>query len=284
MTTRFFGKPIKRFEDPALLTGKGRFTDDVHLPDTLHAAFVRSPYAHARIVSIDTTAARQMPGVHMVLSASDLPQPLRTQRIPLDVPSPFIFHPITQQALAVNEVSFCGEAVAVIVADSRHLAEDAIEAVIVDYEPLPAVSDCRDALGPNAPDAHMEIKGNMAAKFSLGYGNTEAAFRDAAHVVKRQFHQHRGTGCPLECRAVLASQDKLSGMLTVWSATQAPHGIKRALVEYFGLADMQVRVIAPDVGGGFGPKLLTYPEEMIIPFCAMTLGRPTSVLSPSNRQ
>lgn len=274
MTTRFFGKPIKRMEDPALLTGTGQFTDDIQLPGTLHAAFVRSPHAHAKIRAVDLGAARTMPGVHLALAAADLPERWRRERIPLDVPSPFILHPITQRPLAVDEVCFVGEAVAVIVADSRGEAEDAAEAAFVDYEPLDAIADCRTALTPDAAPAHIDIAGNMAAKFAHAYGNIDSAFLNAKHVISEEYHQHRGTGCPLEGRAVLATYDRIAASMTVWSATQAPHGIKRALVEYFDIPDTQVRVIAPDVGGGFGPKLLTYPEEIVIPFCAMTIGRP----------
>ena len=273
MTTRFFGQPVKRVEDPALLTGVGRFTDDVSLPGTLHAAFVRSPHPHARVRRIDPSAALALPGVHLVLSAEDLPA-WRQIRIPLEVPSPFIQHPLTQYPLAIDEVCFAGEAVAVVVAESRHIAEDAAAAVAVEYEPLFAAGDCAAALTYGAPPAHAPLKDNLAAKFSLGYGDIDRAFAKAVHIVADDYHQHRGTGCPLEGRAVLASHDTVAGGLTVWSATQAPHGTKRALLEYFGLSDTQVRVIAPDVGGGFGPKVLVYPEEIIIPYCAMRLGRP----------
>lgn len=274
MTTRFFGKPIKRVEDPALLLGEGQFTDDVKIPGTLHAAFVRSPYAHARVLDVDGSAARLMPGVHLVLSAAELPAGWRTKRIPLDVPSPAIAHPITQYPLAIDEVCFCGEAVAVVVAETRRQAEDAVEQVSVRYDPADVVADYRNAATPGAPAAHFAIDGNVAAKIPLAYGNIESAFASAAHVVSEEYEQHRGTGCPIECRGVLAQYEKHPGTLTVWSATQAPHGIKRALVEYFGFADTQIRVIAPDVGGGFGPKLLTYPEEIVIPYCAYLLHQP----------
>jgi carbon-monoxide dehydrogenase large subunit len=136
MTTRFFGAPIKRVEDGALITGAGRFTDDIQLKETLSAAFVRSPFAHARIVSIDASAAKEMPGVHLVLTAADLPAAWRDKRLPLDVPAPAIRHPLTQVPLAAEEVCFCGEAVAVVVADTRALAEDAAEQVLVDYDPF----------------------------------------------------------------------------------------------------------------------------------------------------
>ncbi|MFT4095623.1 MAG: xanthine dehydrogenase family protein molybdopterin-binding subunit [Rhodoblastus sp.] len=274
MTTRFFGAPIKRVEDQALITGTGRFTDDIRLPGLLHACFVRSPFAHARIVSIDVAAAREMSGVHLVLTAADLPEAWRGRRIPCDVPSPFIRHPLTQFPLASDEVCFCGEPVAVVVADSRHLAEDAAQAVMVEYDPLPAVVDCRDALTPDAPPAQLAAPDNLAAKFLCEYGDVDRAFAGAAHVIAEDYFQHRGTGCPLEPRGVLARFDASTDGWTVWSATQAPHGVKRAIVEMFDIADSQVRVIAPDVGGGFGPKLLTYPEEIVIPHCSLVLQRP----------
>ena len=274
MTTRFFGKPIERIEDPALLMGQGKFTDDIDIPGTLHAAFVRSPYAHARILGVDCAPARGMPGVHLVLAAAELPENLRDRRIPLDVPSPFIQHPLTQTPLAVNEVCFCGEAVAVVVADTRQLAEDTIQAVMVDYEPLSAISDFEQSLGDGAAKVHVGLPDNMAAKFSLSHGNIDSAFANAAHVVAEEYFQHRGTGCPLEGRAVLANYDRLADSLMMWSATQSPHGIKRALLDYFDLPDTKMRVVAPDVGGGFGPKLLVYPEEIVIPYCSSVLGRP----------
>lgn len=274
MTTRFFGKPIKRVEDPALLTGQGRFTDDVQMPGMLHACFVRSPYAHARFNGVDVEAARSMPGVHLALASSDLPAAWRNRRIPLDVPNPAIRDPLTQYPLAVDEVCFAGEAVAVIVAETRHLAEDAAETVMVDYEPLPVAGNCEEAYLDGAPLAHSQIKDNVVARFSLNYGDADAAFANAAHVVSETYFQHRGTGCPMEGRAVLAVHDPVDDGYLVYSATQAPHGIKRALVDMFGLTDTQVRVIAPDVGGGFGPKLVTYPEEIVVPHCARLLGRP----------
>lgn len=274
MTTRFFGEKIKRLEDPALLTGRGRFTDDIHLPGTLHAAFVRSPHAHARIRDVDASAARTMPGVHAVLAASDLSESWRMKLIPLEVPSPAIRYPLTQRALAVDEVCFAGEAVAVVVADSSRQAEDAASAVVVDYDSLPVVSDCEAAFAPGSPTAHTGIEDNIAARFSLHYGDVDAAFSRAAHVIGEIYHQHRGTGCPLEGRAVLAAYDPIAASFTVWSATQAPHGTKRAISEMFEIPEQSVRVIAGDVGGGFGPKVLVYPEEIVIPYCARFLGRP----------
>jgi aerobic carbon-monoxide dehydrogenase large subunit len=274
MTTRWFGQPIKRVEDPDLLTGRGRYTDDIHLPGMLHAAFVRSPFAHAAVRSVDTSAARALPGVHAVLSADDLPLSVRDKRITLEVPNPVIRHPITQHALATDEVCFAGEAVAVTIAETRHLAEDAAELVMVDYEPLAPISDFVTAIEPQAPTAHKSVSDNIAAQYTLAYGDIGPAFDGAAHVISETYHQHRGTGCPIECRAVLAAWEPLSQAFTIWTATQAPHVVKRAVAEMFDIAETHVRVIAGDVGGGFGPKVLPYPEEMVLPYCARLLGRP----------
>jgi carbon-monoxide dehydrogenase large subunit len=274
MTTRSFGSRIKRVEDPALLTGKGSFTDDISLPGTLHAAFVRAPYAHARISGIDTQFAAAMPGVRAVLTAADLPETVRGKRIMLQVPNPVIREPITQMPLARDEVCFVGEPVAVVVAESRQLAEDAVEAVVVDYEPLPVAADLAGAAVEGAPTAHAHLHDNLAARIEVGYGDVDAAFRNAAHVVSATIAQHRGTGNPIECRAVLARYDTVHEAFTVWSATQAQHGLRRALVDMLEIAETDVRVIAPDVGGGFGPKLQVYPEEIVVPICARLLGAP----------
>jgi carbon-monoxide dehydrogenase large subunit len=274
MTTRWFGQPIKRVEDPDLLTGRGRFTDDIHLPGMLHAAFVRSPFAHAAVRGVDTSAACALAGVHAVLSAADLPTSIRDKCITLEVPNPVIRYPITQRALATDEVCFAGEAVAVAVAETRHLAEDAAELVVVDYEPLAAVSDCVAAIEPQSATAHRSCSDNIAAQYTLAYGDIGPPFDGAAHVISETYHQHRGTGCPMECRSVLARWEPLSQAFTIWTATQAPHVVKRAVADMFDMSETDVRVIAGDVGGGFGPKVLAYPEEMVLPYCARLLGRP----------
>ena len=157
MSTRLVGQRVKRLEDPALLTGQGRFTDDIALPGTLHAAFVRSPYAHARVEGIDAEAARAMPGVHAVLTADGLPEPARQKRILLQVPHPAITDPLTQRPLARDEVCFVGEAVAVVVAGTRAESEDAAERVLVDYAPLPAVAYLDTAMAPGAATAHAHL-------------------------------------------------------------------------------------------------------------------------------
>jgi carbon-monoxide dehydrogenase large subunit len=252
MGARQFGARVLRVEDPALLTGRARFVDDVKLPGTLHAAFVRSPHAHARIGTIDTAAALAMPGVHAVLTADDMPGRLATEPLPMPVPNPAITALRTQHALARGEVCYVGEAVAVVIAENRYLAEDAAAAVAVDYKVLLAVSDCRDALAPGAPTSHSDLAGNIAAFVPMAYGDVERAFATAAHVFEEDIFQHRGAAMTLEGRAVLAHHEPALGVLTVWSATQTPHICRSTIADLLDRDPEGVRVIAPFVGGGFG--------------------------------
>jgi aerobic carbon-monoxide dehydrogenase large subunit len=272
MSAKFFGARVARLEDPVLLTGRARFVSDIILPRMLHACFVRSPHAHARIRSVDASAARAMPGVHAVLTAHDLPAHMAATQIPMLVPHPAIKTPRTQLALARNEVCFVGEAVAVVVAENRNVAEDAAAAVKIDFEVLPAASDCRDAVAPGAARVHSDVASNVAATVAMSYGNVDAAFATAAHVFEEQMFLHRGAAMSLEARAVLASYD--SDLLSVWSATQTPHLARATLAELLERDLESIRVIAPFVGGGFGTKAPFYPEEAVIPAAAMKLGRP----------
>ena len=270
----FVGQSVKRLEDPDLLRGQGQFLDDLALPGMLQAAFVRSPFAHASFSHIDTAAAAAAPGVVAVLTAADLPAEMREKRILLQVPNPAISYPVTQMPLASKEVCFVGEAVAMVIADSRHRAEDAAEQVIVDWQPLPAAAHCVDALKPNAPLVHSTMKDNLAGRFSLGFGDVDSAFNHADHVFSARYDTHRGTGLPMECRGVAAVYDVVGDGLRVWTSTQTPHNTQRGLVDMFDMAEDKVRVITPDVGGGFGPKNQVYPEEMMVPVAAKLLGRP----------
>ncbi len=274
MGAKHFGARITRLEDPALLTGRGQFVDDLSLPGTLHASFVRSPHAHARFGKIDTAAARAMPGVHAVFTANDMPARIATNQIPMLVPNPAIRTPRTQIALARDEVCYVGQTVAVVIADSRHLAEDAAAAVEIDYEPLPAVSDARDALKQGATRVHADLASNVAAFVPMSYGDVDAAFKNAPHVFEEDMHLHRGAAMTLEGRAVLASYDPAADMLNVWSATQTPHLCRGTLADLLERNPESIRVIAPLVGGGFGTKAPFYPEEAVVPVAAMKLGRP----------
>ncbi len=274
MGARQFGARVSRLEDPALLAGVGRFVDDVSLPGALSACFVRSPHAHARIRAINTAAALALPGVHAVMTADDLPEPMRSERIPNLMGNPAIKIMRTQHALARDEVCYVGEAVAVVIADSRYIAEDAAALVEVDYDVLAAVSDCRDAVKPDAPRAHSDTDDNVAAVVRMEYGDVDAAFANAAHVFEERMWLHRGGGMALETRGVTASYEPASDMLTVWSSTQTPHIGRRMIADLLGRNLEQLRMIAPDVGGGFGPKAPFYAEEAVIPAAALRLGRP----------
>jgi carbon-monoxide dehydrogenase large subunit len=274
MGAKWFGAAVKRKEDPALLAGKGRFIDDVRLPGTLHAAFVRSAYPHAKIRGVRTEAARQIAGVHLVLAFADLPEPLRRNALPLFVPSPAITALYMPHALASTEAVYAGEPIAVVVADSRYIAEDAAAVVEVDYEPLPGVSNCAAAMEPGSPRAHLDAASNIAARVPITVGDTDAAFKAAAHVVRERIFIHRGGPFFLECRGLVASYDAITEAYTVYISSQGSHRIKRGLLDILELNDNQMHVITPDVGGGFGPKGAIYPEYPCVAACARLVGRP----------
>jgi carbon-monoxide dehydrogenase large subunit len=268
------GSRVKRVEDPALLMGQGRFVDDLHMPGMVQATILRSNHAHARIRGIDAAAARAMPGVHGVFTAADLPPVLHGKLLPLLAHHPAIRHVRTAQILAQDEVRYVGEPIAVVVADDRYLAEDAAERVVVDYEPLAVVADCRAALENPETRAHADLEDNLTAEIPLQYGASDAAFAAAAHVVRERLFQNRGGAQALECRAVLALPDPAEDGITLWANTQAPHRLRRVLADLFEVPEERFRVIAEDVGGGFGPKGSSYPEQIAIPACARLLGRP----------
>lgn len=274
MGMRHVGADVRRLEDPRLLTGRGRYTDDIRRPGMLQAAFVRSAHAHAAIREIDLSAARALPGVHAAWALADLGSPVADAPMAQMAPSPLIKQDRVQHVLAKEEVCYVGEPVAVIVAESRHVAEDAAALVGVDYETLPAVVDCRAALEPGGPSAHRGAGDNLAARLAVGFGDVDSAFSDAPHVFKIDLKQHRGGAHPMEGRAVLAEHDRETGKLTVHSATQSPYLVRRLLARLLQIDEQDLRVIAPDVGGGFGPKAVFYPEEAVIALAAMKLNRP----------
>src|SRR5215470_6731657 len=203
MGAKQFGARVTRLEDPALLTGRGRFVDDVTLPGTLHACFVRAPHAHARIKAVDPSPALALRGVHVAMTSDDLPGPMRTQRIPMMLP--VMGNPAlrTQHCLARDEVAYAGQAVAVVVADNRYVAEDAAAVVAVDYDVLPAASDARDAVAMAAPAAHSDLASNIAMTTPMSFGDVDAAFARATHVCEETIWAHRGGGMAMETRAVL---------------------------------------------------------------------------------
>ncbi len=271
---RYTGAKVHRMEDPRLLTGHGRYVDDIHLPGMLHAAFLRSSHAHARIHSIDASAALALPGVHGVFTQADLGGDFVGQAMSQLYPAPVIKQDKTQYPLASGEVCFVGQTVAVVVADSRALAEDALALIAVDYEPLPAIIDCRAALAAEAPHAHDDSDSNLVGQMGTSFGDVDGTFARAKHVFSASFLQHRGGCHAMETRGVVACDEPYDDGLTVWSSTQCPYLVRRALARYLGEAEERVRIIAPDVGGGFGPKAGFYPEEIVIPLVARTLGRP----------
>jgi carbon-monoxide dehydrogenase large subunit len=278
MGAQHFGAKITRFEDPALLSGKGRFIDDVRAPGALHATFLRSPYGHARIRGIDVSRALALPGVHSVLTANDLTERMRTVRMPLLLPNATMSTLRTQHCLAVDEVCYVGQALAVVLADSRYVGEDALAYIDVEYDVLPAISDIRDAVAKDAPSVHLDLKSNVVSEFVMAYGDVDAAFASAPHVFKESLWQHRGGGMAMEPRGALAEYDDTNGLLTVWSTTQTPHIARRMMADILETGLEEIRVVTPDVGGGFGPKAIFYPEDSVVAFAARKIGRPVKFI------
>ncbi|MFL6798110.1 MAG: xanthine dehydrogenase family protein molybdopterin-binding subunit [Xanthobacteraceae bacterium] len=267
-------RSVLRVEDAALLTGRCRFVDDIQLPHTLKAAFLRSAHAHAAIRGIDVKRALECEGVHAVYTLTDLRPQLTNERLVVALPSKSFKQQLDRPVLASREAVYVGEAMAVVVADSRRLAEDALAAIEVDYEPLPAVVDCRDGAARNAPKAHALSPHNVVAEFDLKFGDPEAAFSRAGHVFTESLRQTRGGSHSIECRGNLADYNPATGQITLWSSTQTPHAAMRLIAELLGRDEGTVRVIAPEVGGGFGPKLVFYQEDIVTVLAAILLQRP----------
>ena len=277
MTQRLVGKPIRRNEDARLLTGRALFVDDVQLDGMLHVAFLRSQHAHARLRRVDVAAARGRPGVLAVYTAADLGDYWRPG--PLLVPPPpipgLVFNACTQVPLAKDKIRHAGEPIAMVVAESRYVAEDALDDIEVDAEPLAAVVDVEAALAPGAPLVHEHLASNVAAHAVQRKGDYGRARAGAHRVIRRRFLYDRGAAAAIENRVVAARWDPRAEELTVWDTTQAPIPIRNGLARLLGLLESQVRVIAPFVGGGFGPKIMMfYPEEVLVPWAARRLGRP----------
>jgi carbon-monoxide dehydrogenase large subunit len=267
------GTPVHRLEDKPLLTGSGRFVDDIAMPGLLHAVFVRSPHAHALIRGIDTRAAAALPGVHAVLTIEDLGAVLTRRRMSRPSPSGAALDRSWPFVLADGEVSFVGEAVALVIAESRYAAEDAAALVEVDYEVLPAAADLRRAAEPDAPVIRRELASNRLSVSEIRYGDVDAAFADAPHVFRAEFSQHRGSGHPIECRGIVAEWRASEQALAVFASTQKPHDLFHLLVDLLALDENRLRVASADVGGGFGPKLCIYPEDIAVPAAAKLLRR-----------
>jgi len=280
MGAKYFGASVKRREDPRFLRGEGRFVDDLAIPGMLHAAFLRSPHAHAVIKSMRTAAAAAAPGVVRVLTFAAVerwmkPLPLFGAVPPgLAAVVKFEVRQAPQWALCRERARHVGEIVAMVVADSPERAEDAVELIEVDWEPLPPVVDMLHAADAGSPLVHPEWGTNVGVGFTHSIGDADRAFARADAVVSETFHVQRYVGMPLECRGVVAAWDRRDGTLTTWNSTQVSHFVQQGLMTALGLPPHKIRVIAPDLGGGFGTKASGYPEDALVPIAALALGRP----------
>lgn len=273
MSTRIFGSGIKRREDPRLITGKAKYTDDIYLPGTLHMVIVRSPYAHARIRGIDTSAAKSAPGVVAVFTGADVTLN--------DVPCAWLIpnsdlKTVPHPPLAKDTVRYVGDGVALVIAENRYQAQDAAELIQVDYEPLPAVVNPEEAAKDGAPLLHADAPNNIAFRWvaSSGDEGVEKAFAEADVVVQERIIQQRLLPTAMEPRAALAQWNSATEEMTVWVTSQNPHIHRFVLGVITGLPEHRLRVIAPEVGGGFGSKIPTYPDEALTAWAAMKLNRP----------
>ena len=271
---KVFGSREQRLEDPSLLRGVGRFLDDIQVSGMLHAAFVRSPHSHARILHIDSNSALTIEGVRAVYTLDDLRPYLNNERLVVGLPSPSYKQELDRPALADKEVVYVGEPIAIVVAESRYLAEDAAAIVNIEYEILPAVSDCRLAVEKSSILAHTQSPHNILAQFDMRYGEVESAFNNAPYIFKENIWQHRGGSHSIECRGAISFYEPTEDLVTLYSATQSAHTAKNILIDMLGFDENKVRVIIPDVGGGFGPKLVFYQEDISVVLAAMILGKP----------
>ncbi len=280
MGVKYFGASVRRREDPRFLTGQGRFVDDIELPGLLHAVFLRSLHAHARIRALRADAARRLPGVLGVFTFGELARwmkPLPTFGSPppgLAARVAFELKHAPQYPLAQDTVRYVGEAVALVVAESPYVAQDALDLIEVKYEPLPPVADVVAGGEASAPLLHPQWGDNVAVGFTQIVGDPDGAGRSADVVVRERFRIQRYVGMPIETRGVVAVYDRRDGTLTTWNATQVAHFTRQAVAEALELSPHKVRVIAPDVGGGFGTKACGYAEDVLIPLVARELGHP----------
>jgi len=265
---KFIGDRLLRKEDPRLVQGRGRYVGDIALPGMLHAVIVRSPHAHARIGAIDTARALKVPGVVGVVTFADLGDAAR----PLPIVPPHVaLRGKNFSLLAGARARFVGEAVAVVAAESRDAAEDARELIDVGWEPLPSV---QEPTVPGSARVHDDIPDNLAGRVTLARGDVAAALKAAPHRARLTLQIGRAGGQPMETRGLVAEYSGMAGLLTVWASTQVPHQVRQFICELLDLPPHRVRVLAPDVGGGFGAKLIVYPEDVLIPLLAVRFGRP----------
>ncbi|MCH8225218.1 MAG: molybdopterin-dependent oxidoreductase [Chloroflexi bacterium] len=273
MTSRIFGSGIRRREDPRLITGQATYTDDIKLQHMAYAAIKRSPHAHARIRSVDTSAALSAPGVVAVYTGADTDGVLNPIPCAWVVPDSDV-KTVPHPAIAKDVVRYVGDAVAVVVAESRYQAEDAIDLINVDYETLPAVVNPEAAMQDGAPQLHEDAPNNQAFHWVASGGDTDAAFSSAEVVVRETIIQQKLIPNAIEPRSAVATWLSATGELTLWSSSQNPHICRFVTFLVTGVPEHKIRVIAPEVGGGFGSKTPIYADEMIACFCSMRLGRP----------
>jgi carbon-monoxide dehydrogenase large subunit len=271
---RVIGERARRLEDPSLLRGAGVYVDDIPCPGVLHAAFARSPHAHARIVRVPTEELKATPGVVAVICADELAGEVTSVLMPPQFPSSTLPPGAGSYLLAPKEVCYVGEPVLMVVAESRAVAEDAVGAAEVEYAPLGAVADAATAGHRDAAKVREGMASNLLARYKVGYGPVDEAFASAPHAYRQRFWQHRGLAHPIEGRGVLAWPDPATRKLTVWSSTQMSNLLHSMLVDVLGAQEDDIRVIAPAVGGGFGCKYLVYPEELAVAAVARKLRRP----------
>ena len=273
MSTRIFGSGIRRREDPRLISGTATYTEDIVLPGMLHAVMLRSPHAHAKITKIDTSRAASAPGVVAVYTAADTEGVLQPTPCAWLLPDSDL-KVATYPCIAKDVVRYTGDIVAVVVAENRYQAYDALELIDVVYEPLPAVTDPEAAAADGAPQLHPDVPGNQAFHWRVGGGDVDAAFENADIVVKDRIVQQRMIPNAIEPRSAVAQYNQASGELTLWNTTQNPHIVRFLCSGVTGIPEDKLRVIAPEVGGGFGSKIPVYPGDFVTVFCAKTLGRP----------
>lgn len=275
----FVGARVKRVEDPAFLTGRGMYVDDLRVPGVLHAAFVRSHFPHARIASIDTSRALEIPGVVAVFTGEDMAA--ATEPIVMMVPFPDA-NVQTFHCLAVGTARFVGDPVAMVIADDRYIAEDGCDAVDVTYEPLPAVASFEQATAPDAPRLFDEWDDNIQTRVARTFGDVDGAFSGAARVVRETFHQHRYCAAPMECRGIVASYDPSSGDMTVHAGTQIPHYFRMLVAPLVRQPVHQMHLLPVDIGGSFGLKWCIAREEIAVCAATRALGRPVKWIEDRN--
>jgi aerobic carbon-monoxide dehydrogenase large subunit len=279
----FVGQPFKRKEDRRLFSGRGKYVADIRLPRMAHVAFARSSVAHARIKAIDISRAQSLPGVIAVYTAGDLANHLTAlpglQQRPPAAWRKRVEHSIgipDQPLIADTKVRHVGEPYAVVVAENRYIAEDAAELIQLDFELLPVLVDPFVAVEKNAPKVHDELPNNVVARFRVRKGDRHFESMGNLRSIKRRLFNHRFLALPIECRGVVAEYDERNDFVTIWSATQIVHWVRREVAKQLNLPEARIRCIAPDVGGGFGVKGHVYPEDILIPFLARHLGRPVA--------